>query len=114
MEFVKLTAAESRQRKEIVEKIDKLIVTSKMKGYTPLVIAHILSTGYQTLKELSDRSLERSIKSVYEKAAAAEKEGHFLIMTADFQEALMRTAALLCKNFELFDIMSFARCYFVF
>jgi hypothetical protein len=114
MEFVKLSPTETKARKAIANEVDKFLAKEYPDAYTPFVVSYILSEGYQTLKETSDESINETVKNGYEKAKEAEELGHILIMTPLFQEHLVRAAVALCHKFDLFDILSFARCQFVF
>ena len=114
MEFIKLTPTEKKSREEIANKISLFLRKKHPDAYVPFTISHILSVGHGTLRDVSDEEVEETIKDAYAKDAAATKEGHILVMTPEFQEELIRAAVDVCRNYEVFEILSFARTLFVF
>ena len=79
-----------------------------------MVCGHIFDVGHKALREITPEELEENVKTTYENDAKVKEDGHVFWATPEFLEALMRAAVDLCKNFDIYQILSYARTILVF
>jgi hypothetical protein len=114
MTQLKFIGTEKKQLEARADAIDKFLNEQYPNSYKPFVISHILDTGHRALAATTDEELDAAIEDIKQTDADIKKEGKIAIMDPDFKIDILTAARALCQNFGIFDILSYARCLFVF